>query len=337
MRISDWISLAIMNEASDLHLVEGQAPRARIQGKMELLAEEKIEAKGISSFLEEHQQMLAEWERDFTYQYEDIRLRIHGYRQQSGLALAIRFFPREIPSPEELGIPSTLIDLSQQKQGILLVTGPTGSGKSTTLASLLELKNQTKTSLIITLEDPIEYVHHSRQSLVIQRQIGTDTSSYQAGVYSALRQDPDVLMIGELREREAVRAALYAAEAGKLVLATMHAARAVPAIHRLINQFPAEEQSLIRTQLSFHLLGIISQRLFPGKGYHNRVAAFEVLMNTRAVQHLVRSDQIHQLDSIMQASQQMGMQTMDMSIDSLIKQEKVEPSAVEEEGILPYA
>ncbi|MFC7440830.1 type IV pilus twitching motility protein PilT [Laceyella putida] len=336
MQIIDWISLAIMNEASDLHLVEGQPPRARIQGKMELLAEEKVEGKGIKSFLAEHEQVIREREVDFAYQFEEIRVRIHAYRLQSGIGLAIRFFPREIPSPEELRLPSTLLDLSQKKQGILLVTGPTGSGKSTTLASLLEWKNQTSPSLIMTLEDPIEYVHHSRQSLMIQRQVGTDTGSYYAGVYSALRQDPDVLMIGELREREAVRAALYAAEAGRLVMATMHASRAVQAIHRLINQFPAEEQPLIRTQLSFSLLGIASQRLFPGKGYQNRIAAFEVLVNTRAVQHLIRADQIHQVDSIMQAGQQAGMQTMEMAVQSLMRHKKVEQSAVKEEGVLTH-
>jgi twitching motility protein PilT len=336
MQITDWISLAIVNEASDLHLVEGQPPRVRIQGKMELLAEEQVEGKMIWSFLAAHKKVIRDRELDFAFQFDEIRLRVHAYRLQTGVGLAIRLFPRDIPSPEELRLPEALLNLSQKKQGILLVTGPTGSGKSTTLAALLELKNQTSSSLIITLEDPIEYTHRSQQSLVIQRQIGLDTASYQSGVQAALRQDPDVLMIGELREPEAVRAALYAAEAGRLVMATMHAARAAQAIQRIIHQFPAEEQTLIRTQLSMSLLGIAAQRLFPGNGYNNRIAAFEVLVNTRAVQHLIRAEQIHQVDSIMQAGQQVGMQTMDMAVQALMKSKEVERAAVKEEWLLSH-
>ncbi|KPC77832.1 hypothetical protein ADL26_01040 [Thermoactinomyces vulgaris] len=336
MQITDWISLAIVNEASDLHLVEGEPPRVRIQGKMELLAEEQVEGKMIWSFLAAHKKVIRDRELDFAFQFDEIRLRVHAYRLQTGVGLAIRLFPRDIPSPEELRLPEALLNLSQKKQGILLVTGPTGSGKSTTLAALLELKNRTSSSLIITLEDPIEYTHRSQQSLVIQRQIGLDTASYQSGVQAALRQDPDVLMIGELREPEAVRAALYAAEAGRLVMATMHAARAAQAIQRIIHQFPAEEQTLIRTQLSMSLLGIAAQRLFPGNGYNNRIAAFEVLVNTRAVQHLIRAEQIHQVDSIMQAGQQAGMQTMDMAVQSLLKSKEVERAAVKEEWLLSH-
>ncbi|AUS08419.1 type IV pili twitching motility protein PilT [Laceyella sacchari] len=336
MQITDWISLAIVNEASDLHLVEGQPPRVRIQGKMELLAEEQVEGKMIWSFLAAHKKVIRDRELDFAFQFDEIRLRVHAYRLQTGVGLAIRLFPRDIPSPEELRLPEALLSLSQKKQGILLVTGPTGSGKSTTLAALLELKNQTSSSLIITLEDPIEYTHRSQQSLVIQRQIGLDTDSYQSGVQAALRQDPDVLMIGELREPEAVRAALYAAEAGRLVMATMHAARAAQAIQRIIHQFPAEEQTLIRTQLSMSLLGIAAQRLFPGNGYNNQIAAFEVLVNTRAVQHLIRAEQIHQIDSIMQAGQQVGMQTMDMAVQALMKSKEVERAAVKEEWLLSH-
>ncbi|TCW41073.1 type IV pilus twitching motility protein PilT [Laceyella sacchari] len=336
MQITDWISLAIVNEASDLHLVEGEPPRVRIQGKMELLAEEQVEGKMIWAFLAAHKKVIRDRELDFAFQFDEIRLRVHAYRLQTGVGLAIRLFPRDIPSPEELRLPEALLNLSQKKQGILLVTGPTGSGKSTTLAALLELKNRTSSSLIITLEDPIEYTHRSQQSLVIQRQIGLDTASYQSGVQAALRQDPDVLMIGELREPEAVRAALYAAEAGRLVMATMHAARAAQAIQRIIHQFPAEEQTLIRTQLSMSLLGIAAQRLFPGNGYNNRIAAFEVLINTRAVQHLIRAEQIHQVDSIMQAGQQAGMQTMDMAVQALLKSKEVEHAAVKEEWLLPH-
>lgn len=251
---------------------------------------------------------------------------MHVYYQRGLPSIAIRLLPQRIPLPEELNMPSVILELAEQEHGLLLVTGPTGSGKSTTLASLIHYFNQTKSLRIITLEDPIEYIHIPIRSMIEQRETGRDTVSFAQGIHTALRQDPDVIIIGELRDLESIQAAIRAAEAGRLVLATLHTGRAGTAVHRLVDVFPAEQQALVRTQLASVLLGVVSQRLFPLKESHTRIAAFEVLVNTHAVANLIRSNQLHQIESLMQTGAGNGMQTMETAVAQLIAKGWIDPA-----------
>lgn len=335
MQIIDLIQLAEEKKASDLHLSAGQVPRVRVQGRLEVLVEKVCREEEIFSFLEEVLSGI-QFERLSGHQEIDTalklltgtRVRLHAYFQRNLPSLAIRLFPKQIPMPAEIHLPSVVVQLSQREQGLLLVTGPTGSGKSTTLASLIHGLNMARSLRIITLEDPIEYIHTSIQSMIEQREVGKDTASFSQGICTALRQDPDVIMIGELRDQETIQAAIRAAEAGRLVLGTLHTGRASTAVHRLVDIFPAEQQSLIRTQLASALLGVVSQKLLPRVNGPERVAAYEVLVNTPAVANLIRNQQMHQLESLMQTGSSFGMQTMETAIHKLIGQGWLDPQAV---------
>lgn len=331
LQVLELISLATARNASDLHLSCGQVPNVRVRGRLEMLQQSACSPEQIFAFLEQvfgekelkrfHQRR----EADTAFQHPDgVRVRVHAYFRQRLPSVAIRLFPRHIPLPEELHIPPVLLDLIQQEQGLLLVTGPTGSGKSTTIASLIHYFNQSQPLRIITLEDPIEYIHTPVQSMIEQREVGVDTVSFTQGVRSALRQDPDVIMIGELRDLETIQAAIRAAEAGKLVLGTLHTGRASAAVHRLVDVFAPEQQSLVCSQLASVLLGVVSQRLLPEQGSKKRIAAFEVLVNTTAMANLIRTDQRHQMQSLMQAGSAHGMQTLEAAIQQLIARGKID-------------
>lgn len=253
------------------------------------------------------------------------RYRVNVFRQQGAAALAFRLVRSEIPSPEELGIPSSVIDLYNRKRGLILVTGPTGSGKSTTLASIIHKVNLCRDAHIITLEDPIEYVHTHKMSMVNQREIGSDTQSYANGLKAALREDPDVILVGEMRDYETISVAVTAAETGHLVLSTLHTIGAASTVDRIIDVFPPHQQQQIRVQLANVLEGIISQQLIPKADGRGRVGVFEVLHVNLAVRNLIREGKTHQLPSIMQTGRRQGMMTMDEAIIQLVRDRKITP------------
>ncbi|SFJ42080.1 type IV pilus twitching motility protein PilT [Thermoflavimicrobium dichotomicum] len=336
MYIFNLIEMAYRAKASDLHLSSGKPPYMRVQGRLMPMDYTFISVQEMELFLaqilkqKEREDVQRGKETDLSLVHpEGIRLRLHIYSQQGLPSISIRLFPKEIPLPQDLRLPPILLDLICEEHGLILVTGPTGSGKTTTLASLIHYLNQQETLRIITLEDPVEYIHTPICSMIEQREIGLDTDSFLAGIRSALRQDPDVILIGELRDRETMQAAIRAAEAGRLVLATVHTSRAVSAIYRLIDAFPPVQQSQIRSQLALNLLAVTSQRLLPlSHSPYERIAAVEVLINTSAVSHLIRTDQLHQIESVMQAGRNYGMQSLEMAYQQLQEEGWIDPGIV---------
>ena len=251
------------------------------------------------------------------------RYRVNAFRRQGTAALALRLVSTEIPDPESLGVPASIIDLYQKKRGLVLVTGPTGSGKSTTLAAVIHKVNTCRDAHIITLEDPIEYLHPHRMSMVNQREIGQDTLSYANALRAALREDPDVILVGEMRDYETISVAVTAAETGHLVLSTLHTIGAASTVDRIIDVFPPHQQQQIRVQLSNVLEAIISQQLMPRADGRGRVAAFEVLHANPAIRNLIREGKSHQIPSIMQTSRRLGMISMDEAILQLVREGKI--------------
>jgi len=257
---------------------------------------------------------------DFSYGIPDLsRFRVSVFKQKGSISMTIRLIPSRIPEMESLGLPPIAREFAEKPQGLLLVTGPTGSGKSTTLAAILDYINRTRNEHIITLEDPIEFVHPHKSCIVNQREIGTDTESFSTGLRAALRQDPDIVLVGEMRDLETISIAITAAETGHLVFGTLHTADAPQTIDRIIDVFPPESQQQIRVQLASVLLGVMAQRLLPTTDGSGRVAAIEVLVNTPAVANLIRSEKVHQIRSTMQTGKAQGMQTMDGSLRELLQ------------------
>jgi twitching motility protein PilT len=318
--------------ASDVHLEAGLSPILRVQGRLAPLPWEPLEAADLSQLILQilpqraRQQLEEKGQADLGLSMgEDTRLRVSVFRDRGGYALSVRLLPSVIPTPEELGIPPSVVSLMDRPHGLVLVCGPTGSGKTTTLASLVDRVNRERALHILTLEDPVEYVHRSQRSLVRQREVGTDTDSFASGLRAALRQDPDVLLVGEMRDAETMAIALTAAETGHLVLATLHTGDAPGAVDRLVGAFPQEEEAQVRTQLSAVLQGVVAQRLLPRRDGQGRVAAFEVLLATPAVRHLIREGKSHQLSSAIQTGGSLGMQTMQASLATLAQRGLVEP------------
>jgi twitching motility protein PilT len=259
------------------------------------------------------------------------RFRLNVYRQRSCLALAIRVIPSTVPTLEEMGLPNVLKDLCQHRQGLILVTGPTGSGKSTTLAAMIHHINTTARRHIVTLENPIEYLHNHAASLVNQREVGFDTLSFELGLRAALRQDPDVILVGEMRDTETIRTVITAAETGHLVLATVHTLSAGATIERVVDVFPAAQQAQVRGQLATALVGVVSQRLFRRAKGRGRIAAIETMINTPAIANLIRQGKLHQLASMLQAGRSQGMVTMRAAVEALLK-----AGTIRREDALPY-
>ena len=257
-------------------------------------------------------------EIDFSYSITQIgRYRVNVFHQRGSMAASIRLVSTKIPLPEELGIPKSVVDLYQRKRGLVLVTGPTGSGKSTTLASIIDKINSTREVHVITLEDPIEYLHNHKKAMVNQREIGLDTHSYSNALRAALREDPDVILVGEMRDLETISTAITAAETGHLVLSTLHTIGAASTIDRIVDVFPPHQQQQIRVQLSMVLESVISQQLIPTADRKSRVAAFEVMHSTPAIKNLIREAKSPQINSTIQTSKKLGMQTMDDAIFDL--------------------
>lgn len=319
--------------ASDLHLSVGSVPIMRIHGQLtaqseELLtAEDTLTAAGMLLTEEQQNHFRAKGEFDFSYSLGNTaRYRINIYRQKGSVSIAIRLITSQIPTVEQLGLPPLLKTLTEKPQGLVLVTGPTGSGKSSTLAAMIGHINRHQSRHIVTLEDPIEYVHTHGRSLINQREVGSDTASFASGIRAALRQDPDVLLVGEMRDLETISAAVTAAETGHLVFATLHTTDAPQTINRIIDVFPAHQQGQIRIQLAAVLSAVISQRLLPTLSGRSRVCATEILINTTAIANLIRTEKTHQIRSMMQTGRSSGMHTLEMSIRELMQQGQINPA-----------
>jgi twitching motility protein PilT len=323
-RIDYLLKSAYELGASDIHLTVGSPPIFRLHGDLKkfgkdpLLPEETEEMARAIIQDNVWQSFQEAGDLDFSYGIPGIsRFRVNAFRQRSCVSLAIRVVPTSIPSIDDLFLPLVLKKLVEKPQGLLLVTGPTGSGKSTTLASLIHYMNQKMRKHIITLEDPIEYLHKHGTCIIDQREVGFDTKNFSKGLRSALRQDPDVILVGEMRDLETIHTAITAAETGHLVLATLHTSSAPATIERIVDVFPPEQQAQIRIQLASVLVGILSQRLFPTVDKKGRRAATELLINNPAVSNLIRSEKAHQIANTMQTSKALGMHTMTESVSGL--------------------
>ena len=317
--------------ASDVHITVGLPPKMRVNGTIEDIIPHVLTSHDtqtlVLSIMNERQvaTLKRDGEADFSYSTEALgRFRCNVFRQKNSFAAVLRLINTVIPAPEKLGLPWSVMDLAKRKRGLVLVTGPTGSGKSTTLASLINMINENRKEHIITLEDPIEYLHQHKNSIVNQREIGFDTLSFANGIRAALREDPDVILVGEMRDQETIGAAITAAETGHLVFSTLHTNSAAATIDRVIDVFPPHQQNQIRSQLASVLEAVISQQLLPTIDGKSRVAAFEVMLGTPAIKNLIREDKAHQIPSIMQTSKKIGMQTMDDSLFSLYLKHKID-------------
>ena len=324
------LSAAYEKKASDVHLVVGAAPVFRVDGKLipqkqAVLTPEDTEVFARTILSQDLWETLEKKrEIDFSYAISDIaRFRVNAFYQRNALSLAFRIISKDIPSVESLGLPSIAKKLVQQPHGLFLVTGPTGSGKSTSLAALIDYVNETMNRHIITLEDPIEYLHVHKQSIIEQREVGFDTLSFKDGLRASLRQDPDVILVGEMRDMDTISTAITASETGHLVLGTLHTSDAAGSIERMIDVFPAGQREQIRLMLANVLLGILSQRLLPTKKTNGRVAATEMLVNNAAVKNLIRAEKMHQIPNVLQTSMDQGMHTMEMSITRLVEAETI--------------
>jgi len=324
-RIENLLDEVLKRDASDLHLQVDLPPMIRVDGKLApvpaapVLDEQMVEAL-VFTILDEDQKeiLLKDKEFDFSFAFGDLgRFRVNAFHERGNLAAALRLIPTQIRSLEELGLPKTVKTFSEYPRGLVLVTGPTGSGKSTTLAAVLDKINTERSEHIITIEDPIEYTHKSKKSVVAQREVHYDTYSFAASLRSSLRQDPDVVLIGEMRDLETISAAITIAETGHLVFATLHTNSASQSIDRMVDVFPAHQQQQIRTQLSNILMGICSQRLIPAIG-GGRVAAAEILVATPAVRNIIREGKTHQLEAVIQTGAEHGMQSMDRTLVDMI-------------------
>lgn len=326
LRIEVLLEEVVKKRASDLHIQVGLPPMLRIDGSLvpasgtQPLDESAVERLVYQILDEDQRQILTkDKEFDFSFAFGNLgRFRVNAFHERGNLAAALRLIPNEIKSTTELGMPSIVTTFADFPRGLVLVTGPTGSGKSTTLASLVDKINTEKSQHIITIEDPIEFTHKSKKSVVVQREVHYDTYSFSAALRSSLRQDPDVVLIGEMRDLETISAAITIAETGHLVFATLHTNSAAQSIDRMIDVFPPHQQPQIRAQLSNILMAICSQRLVPSIG-GGRVVAAEVLIANPAVRNIIREGKSHQLDAVIQTGADQGMQTMDRTLVNLVQ------------------
>lgn len=322
--IQQLLQRTLQRSASDLHLAVGRPPIVRINGKLESLSTAPLSASDmrmlLGSVMSNRQRTTYELEREVDFSLSlggGQRFRVNAYFQQGQMAAALRAIPATIPDAQALRIPDTILKLADKPHGLLLVVGPTGAGKSTTMACLIDRINHSRACRIITIEDPIEYTHHSALATIDQREVFADTRSFSAALKFILRQDPDVVLVGEMRDLETISSALTAAETGHLVMATLHTNDAIQSIDRMIDVFPAHQQAQVRSQLSASLLGVVSQRLLPRADGSGRIAAFEIMLGNTAIRNLIRENKMHQALSIMEARKSEGMVTMDRALTDL--------------------
>lgn len=325
MNIVDLLELSVKKNASDLHLAPGLSPLMRIDGELIPVSElpvnnAEVTKQLIYSAMNENQQQQLEkrLELDFGMTVPNMAsFRVNAFHQINGIAAVFRVIPEKIPTMEQLDLPVVIKDLLSLPNGLILVTGPTGSGKSTTLAAMVDYININDSCHIITIEDPIEFIHQSKKSLINQRQVHRDTVDFATALRSALREDPDVILVGEMRDLETIRLALTAAETGHLVMATLHTSSAPRTVSRIVDVFPASEKNIIRNLLSESLQAVISQTLVK-KSSGGRVAAFEIMLGTPAIRNLIREDKISQMISVIQTNSGVGMKTLDQYLQELV-------------------
>jgi len=331
MDLNQLLSYSIDSGASDLHLSVGSIPMVRINGTMkplnlDVLIQEDIE-KMLPEIMDKDQLAILKEQKeiDFSAKLEGKgRFRVNFFNQINGLAAVFRTIPDSIKSCDELGIPPFMQDLAMIDRGLVLLTGPTGSGKSTTLAAMVDHINRNKACHIITIEDPVEYYHHTKESLINQRELGASTHSFSNALRAALREDPDVILVGEMRDLDTISLALTAAETGHLVLSTLHTSSAVKSIDRIIDIYPSGQKDQIRSMLSESLEAVISQKLLPTKDGKGRVPACEVMISSTAIRNLIREDRVFQITSVIQSGGVEGMQTLDQDLQRLVTQGKIE-------------
>jgi len=324
--MNQLLEAMVENGASDLHISAGRPPSLRVSGEIvsvegPALTPEQTKAM-VAAILPPNQRprFEAEGSCDFAFSFrQGVRLRVNAYRGNGGHGMVLRLLPSKMFTLEQLRLPPAIKDMLRRARGLILVTGPTGSGKSTTLASMINWINENEQGHIITIEDPIEYAHVHKNCLVTQREVGVDLTSFAEGLRSALRQDPDVILIGELRDPETIEAAITAAETGHLVLGTLHTSGAARTIDRIVDVFPAAEKEMVRAMLSESLVAVISQSLCKLKDGGGRIAAHEIMIGIPAIRNLIRENKVAQMYSVMQSSSAQGMQTLDQHLQSLVR------------------
>ena len=332
MEISDLLTFAVKNKASDLHLSAGLPPMIRVHGDIRRINVPPMDNSQVRSMIydvmsDAQRKAYEEFlETDFSFALPGVaRFRVNAYNQERGASAAFRTVPSKVLTLEELEAPRSFKEISDQPRGIVLVTGPTGSGKSTTLAAMIDYINDNLHGHILTIEDPIEFVHQSKKCLINQRELGPHTQSFENALRSALREDPDVVLVGEMRDLETIRLALTAAETGHLVFGTLHTSSAAKTVDRIIDVFPAAEKEMVRSMLSESLRAVISQALLKRKDGSGRVAAHEIMIGTPAIRNLIRENKVAQMYSSIQTGQALGMQTLDQCLTDLVKRNLVAP------------
>jgi len=326
MNIVELLSFAVKNKASDLHLSAGMSPMIRVHGEIRKINLPSMEHKDVHEMVYDimndgqRKSYEEDLECDFSFEVPNLaRFRVNAFNTQRGAASVLRTIPSTVLTLEDLKAPKIFAEIAQQPRGVVLVTGPTGSGKSTTLAAMVNDINEKEHGHILTLEDPIEFVHESKNCLINQREVGRDTQSFSNALRSALREDPDIILVGEMRDLETIRLAMTAAETGHLVFGTLHTSSAAKTIDRIIDVFPADEKEMMRAMLSESLRAVISQTLCKTKDGAGRVAAHEIMIGTPAIRNLIREAKVAQMYSTIQTSQSVGMQTLDQNLMELVK------------------
>ncbi len=336
--IWDWIRLGKEQNGSDVHIISGLPPKCRVDGDIVSLGEEVLSAEECAAYAEElageaYPAVAKTGEWDGATEVDGTRCRINIFHQRNGISIVIRLLRGVIPNLAELSLPPAVSELPNLKTGIVLVTGVTGSGKSTTLAAILDTINHTRKAHVLTLEDPVEYVYTPDQCIFNQREVGRDTESYASGLHTALREDPDVILIGEMRDLDTIRIALTAAETGHLVFATLHSGSAADAVDRIVDVFPEGEKKQVRIQLAGTLQAVVSQKLLPKLGGGGRVVACEIMMVTPAIRNLIREGKSAQIASSILTSASEGSITMDASLVKLVKERKISAQTARENAV----
>ncbi|MDO9277514.1 MAG: type IV pilus twitching motility protein PilT [Polaromonas sp.] len=342
MELTELLTTATRRQASDLHLSSGLSPMLRVHGDMTSLDLPAMDAGQLGHLLaqvmsrQQREDFAQSLELDFALEVPGLsRFRVNAFQHSRGAGAVFRSIPTAVPRLETLGAPAIVAELALKPRGLVLVTGPTGSGKSTTLAAMVDFYNRTQRGHIITVEDPIEFVHDAKNCLVSQREVGLHTHSFSAALRSALREDPDVILVGEMRDLETIRLALSAAETGHLVLGTLHTASATKTIDRIIDVFPADEKEMVRSMLSESLQGVVAQTLCKTADGLGRVAAHEIMLGTSAIRNLIREGKVAQMYSSLQTGQSQGMQTLDQSLADLLKRQLITPAEARNKAKTP--